>query len=467
MQEKKQVNSPLKTLPKAFLEQMQQQIGEQESRKLAAVMEQDSSVSIRLNPQKVAPLLFDLAAAVPWCESAYYLAQRPNFAHDPLWHAGAYYVQEASSMLIDHIIRHHSDCSSPLSVLDLCASPGGKTTLLASAIHPHSTLIANEAIKNRVGALYQNIARWGRQNVFITQQQVGDFAAMRGCFDVVLADAPCSGEGLFRKQASAMEEWSPQTVAFCAARQRSILQAAAPLVKKGGILIYSTCTYNQRENEENAVALLDLGFESLRLSLAVNWGVEEVKFRQSYHYHCYPHRVAGEGFYCSVFRKTKGENGATNKGNKNVISKNIMLNSKEKEMLTPWIEDTFLYMMNWLKLPNGQIFAVTPLHDENLKICTANMPRSEYILLGEFKGKDFIPSHELALNTMINNQLQSIELNISDAQSYLKKENFELKNVSQNFGWTLAKFNGLPLGWLKLMPNRYNNYYPTNWRILK
>ena len=241
-------------LPDAFAAQMQQQLGS-DYEAFAAALATPPPVSIRLNPRKPAVDIVGLTP-VPWCAEGFYLPSRPVFTLDPLFQAGAYYVQEASSMLLAEAIRQTVGKrkpyagQAPLKALDLCAAPGGKSTLLASALPPHSVLVCNEVIRSRVPVLRENIDKWGYANVVVSHHDPDDFAPLAGFFDLVMIDAPCSGEGLFRKDPKAMNEWSPEHVMLCAARQGRILAASAPLVAEDGWLIYSTCTYNDAENRQ-------------------------------------------------------------------------------------------------------------------------------------------------------------------------------------------------------------------------
>ncbi|HRF42010.1 MAG TPA: RsmB/NOP family class I SAM-dependent RNA methyltransferase, partial [Saprospiraceae bacterium] len=284
-----------------FRIQMQAQLGAAFA-DFADALTQPAPVSIRANRHKwTGPAQHD--GQVPWCKNGYYLAERPPFTLDPLLHAGAYYVQEASSMSIAHALRQLVDLENPLLALDLAAAPGGKSTLLAGMLSADSLLIANEVIRNRYQALRHNLARWGLPNVAVSQHDPEDFAPLAGSFDLVLVDAPCSGEGLFRKDPDAQKEWSPAQVGFCAARQRRILAQAAALMAPGGVLVYSTCTYNDEENAANAAWLQEVaGLEYAPVNWPSEWGVEERRWG----YQFYPHRVRGEGFYVACFRRVGG-----------------------------------------------------------------------------------------------------------------------------------------------------------------
>ncbi|GAA4411950.1 rRNA cytosine-C5-methyltransferase [Nibrella viscosa] len=449
----------MNTIPQAFRERMQAQLGS-EYPAFEAALTQEAPVSIRVNPRK-SVLPTDSVDRVPWCFTGYYLPERPVFTLDPLFQAGAYYVQEASSMLLAEAIRQTAKMGRPLRVLDLCAAPGGKSTLLASMLHPESLLVCNEVIRTRVPVLRENIDKWGYPNVVVSNHDPDDFAGLTGFFDVVVVDAPCSGEGLFRKDPDAVEEWSEGNVDLCSARQKRILSAAAPLVDKGGLLIYSTCTYNDKENTENAHRLTGQQFTSRRLTLPAEWGVVEKIYEGAYGYQCYPHRVRGEGFFISIFQKqTEVYNSQKNmpRGFKSMKP----VHARQAKVLAEWLANPndFSY---WQK-PNQEIIAVpVVLEKELITVDLALRNKGFGVDMGVFKGNDFIPSHALALSTAVNPELPGIELSREEALRYFKKESLVLNE--QTRGWLLARYQGLNLGWLKGVGNRVNNYLPKDWRI--
>lgn len=300
-------------LPQDFVSLMQSHYGCSVAERLCQALETtDPSVSVRLNmrkmslcmsPQQVSSVLRHLDTsyeAVPWCPHAWYLPQRPSFTFDPLLHAGAYYVQEASSMYVADVLRRHlsllhADSSCPLTALDLCAAPGGKSTLLASHLPQGSVLVSNEVMPKRALVLAENMTKWTSGiphgtyplTALVTQNRPSDFAAFASQFDLLLADVPCSGEGMFRKDEQAVRDWSLDNVELCRRRQRDILQDILPVLRPGGLLVYSTCTFNHCEDEENArYACQLLGGELL----------EERHFL--------PGRDRGEGFYVAVIRRS-------------------------------------------------------------------------------------------------------------------------------------------------------------------
>ena len=279
---------------------------------------------------------------------------------------------------------------------------------------------------------------------------------LEGFFDVVLTDAPCSGEGLFRKDPRARNEWSENSVEMCSARQKRILQAAAMLVKPDGILIYSTCTYNDKENELNAKWLTQTAdFEPVKLTIPDDWGIEE----RAYGYQFFPHKVKGEGFYLAAFRKTRGESQEPRgKVRLNHISR------KQAEVLNTWIKEPDKF--EFFEKPDSMIVAIpSNLTNEYASVFRALHKRSSGHEIGQFKGTDFIPSHDLSLSTIISPDLPAIELSKEDALRFLKKETFVPTLAEGLNGWLLIRYEGLNLGFMKVIGDRVNNYLPKEWRI--
>ncbi len=425
---------------------------------------QETPVSIRLNPRKNAVDTTGLDP-VPWCADervgrGFYLPQRPSFTLDPLFQAGGYYVQEASSMLLAEVLRQSVNLDRPLRAMDLCAAPGGKTTLMTSALHPDSLLIANEVIRSRVSVLRENVDKWGYPNVVVSQHDPEDMAGMAGFFDLVLVDAPCSGEGLFRKDPGAINEWSTENVQRCSDRQKRILAAAAPLLDMGGTLIYSTCTYNDDENMAAMAYLTENGFRNHPLVLPPEWGVVEKEIGGSVGYQCYPYQVRGEGFFISVFKKTAFT--PPLKHDARTFRSIRALRTREAASAARWLRQPADFSL-WEK-PNGDVMALPKALEKQLLVVDVALKNKGFGLeMGQFKGTDFIPSHALALSTAINKQLPAVALSKENALRYFKKENLVLDEPVA--GWLLAQYNGLNIGWMKGVGNRVNNYLPKEWRI--
>ncbi len=443
-------------LPENFIAQMQHILAA-DYPAFVESLQRETPTAIRLNAHKKVSdgsLFGQDLAPVKWNIDGRYLPKRPSFTLDPAFHAGAYYVQEASSMFVAEAMKQTLDLDKPLRVMDLCAAPGGKTTLLASLLNPKSLLVANEVIKSRIGPLKENLEKWGFPNYIVSNHDPEEMIDLEGFFDFVLTDAPCSGEGLFRKDPKASKEWSEAAVQLCSARQKRILQAAAMLVAPNGYLCYSTCTYNEYENEQNASWLTQTAdFEEVKLNTSAEWGIVSKEMG----YQFYPHRLEGEGFYLAVFRKIRGEKQeARGKIKFNRVSQ------KKVDLLKKWLAtpDNF----EFYEKPEGQIVAIPAnLINEYATVFRALQRRSSGLEIGQFKGDDFIPSHDLALSTAIATDLPAAELSKDDALKFLKRENINIENA-QN-GWLLARYAGLNLGFMKVIGSRINNYLPKEWRI--
>lgn len=428
--------------------------------------------SIRLNAFKltdISQLNFSSnASKVLWSSNGYYLSERPLFTIDPFFHAGAYYVQEASSMFLELALKQSVDVSNPLQVLDVCAAPGGKSTLLQSVLSKESVLISNEVIKSRVAVLAENITKCGAANVIVTNNDPEDFQRLPNFFDVVVVDAPCSGSGLFRKDVLAVNEWSQANVELCSQRQKRILDTVMPSIKNGGVLIYSTCSYSVNENEFIADWIMEnYSFETIQLNIETDWGIVETvsNEKKAYGYRFYPDKVKGEGFFMAVFKKQdkvtvdyKDEVKPLSKEKKSPITATASAIATIKPYLNS-IDDFFFIKQN------EELIAM-PLHLKNLlAIIQSNLYiKKAGVKIGTIIRNTLIPSHELALSTIINKNILNAEIDLNTALQYLRKLELCLSPTVQ--GWQLVTYNKLPLGWIKVIGNRINNYYPSAWRIL-
>lgn len=465
-------------LPPAFVSRMQAALGANYAA-FAAALQAVPPVSVRLNPQKKS-LAFAECAPVKWCATGRYLPERPFFVLDPLWHGGAYYVQEASSMLIEVAMRQCADLTQPLRVLDLCAAPGGKSTLLAGLLNAESIIVTNEVIQGRVGVLRENVIRWGFPNIAIVNHDSADFSDLQGFFDVVLIDAPCSGEGLFRKDENAASEWSEASVLMCAARQQRVVTEAIPLLAQNGILLYSTCTYNNFENDDNAKYMMkkfdltQIRLQGLDANVYTEYGVQH-----------FPHQQQGEGFYLAVFRNenniftplkksfkkdTKIFKNEKQQKHKNGQQQDVDFKSFRK-LETKFLAPILPFLQNaddydfYIK-PNDAVFALRKTLTETYYALDYALQRKQLgLCIGELRKGVFLPAHDLAMSpALLNDGIQKINLPKREALLFLKKENFELSDYSLT-GWTVACFEGVSLGWLKILQNRFNNYLPNELRI--
>lgn len=432
--------------------------------KLIESHNQTASTSLRINPFKQTTK-FNTQQKVSWAIQSYYLSERIEFIKDPLFHAGAYYVQEASSMFLEQAIRQTIDLTTEVKVLDLCASPGGKSTSINSLLNEKSFLVSNEVIKTRVGALCENLSKWGQANVVVCNNDAKDFAALPNYFDLIVVDAPCSGSGLFRKQADAIEHWSEENVEHCAARQKRILADIYSSLKPNGILIYSTCSYSKEENEEIVSWLMEeKKMESKQIEFDKAWHITETTTNNGgYGYRFFPHLTNGEGFFLAAFKKEDVELEQTQphyKRNKDAKAKQ---NRDELAALSKFIIENENNEIIQLK---ENYFLISKAIIAELEKLSVLYLRKKGTLLGEFKAKDFIPHHELALSNYVNKEFSSVEVSTDEALQYLKKSELRLTTDIER-GFCLVKFEGQPIGWAKNIGNRFNNYLPKDWRILK
>lgn len=489
-------------LPEAFLSRIQQQLGKETDAFLHGLT-QVSPTSIRLNPFKQVSIAGE---KIPWSEHGLYLPERPSFVADPLFHAGAYYVQEASSMILDIAcsdLLHRSGAGDAPRILDLCAAPGGKSTLLAGAMPPGSLLISNEVIASRAAILAENMARWGHPGVIVTNNDPKDFDFLEEFFDLVVVDAPCSGEGMFRKDPAAISEWSLENVATCSARQQRILRDIAPTVRSGGMLIYSTCTFAPQEDEEIVAWVLEeLGddFELAPFALEAGWGWDSLTLggvKDAAH-RAWPHRVRGEGlFVCRFRRREKREAGGERReqrtekrdggSKRNRRSKNKKQGSKNdkggksdwKKLVAPFVvEDEGLHQ----ELADDNVFlypkavaAAIPLLKGRLRMLRKG------VLAGKLHRKGLAPSHELALSSLLSDSVPRCALEKEAALRYLQKEDLSVSDCElptnglptnglpttklPTANWLLPTYQGIPLGWAKVVGAKLKNQLPVNWRI--
>lgn len=445
------------SFPAPFLEMLQHKLPD-EWQELVDALKQDPPVSIRANPFKEISLAYlPVEQKVNWCDSGFYLASRPSFTYDPAFHAGAYYVQEAASMFLEQFAQTiFSNNENPV-VLDLCAAPGGKSTHLLSLMNGRGFLIANEIVSNRNAVLRQNISKWGEANCIVTQNEANDFGKLENLFDVIVVDAPCSGEGMFRKDRTAVEEWSEKNVANCIFRQREILENVLPALKPNGFLIYSTCTFEAGENENQIEFLKAQGFTPIYIRVeAVNTLTYPVTgiSRTGDGYAFYPHKTKGEGFFIACLQKTEEDFRAV---------KTSPMKEKIKENIFQWIKkDSESEIVSF----NDEFHLVAKSYVPYLSLLRKSLRiKQEGTVLGTQKGKDFIPAPEFAFSRFLNEEIPKIELDEGGAIRFLKCENIHFADKPK--GWYLATYKGLGLGWLKVLDNRTNNYFPNNWRILK
>lgn len=454
-------------LPSEFVERTRALVGEEDFRLLESAWQEEAPVSIRVNRAKCdVPVP---GGKVPWSSSGVYLGKRPAFTFDPLFHAGCYYVQEASSMFVERVLETFA--TEPVVMLDLCAAPGGKSTASRAVLPEGSLLVANEVMRNRVQVLAENLIKWGHAETVVTCNDPSDFAALPGLFDIILADVPCSGEGMFRKDRAAVEEWSVENVRACSLRQRRIVADVWRALKSGGLLVYSTCTYNREENEENVAWIArELGAEVLEVPVRSEWGITGNLAGSGFPvYRFLPHRTKGEGFFLAVLRKTedgsrlrpkempKGKKGNW-KEEKGRQRAGTVPEEVKGRLCRP---DDFLFDVRGTAVsafPKAHQ-AVYALLRQALKVVHAGVE------LGEMKGKDWIPSHSLAMSTALQKaSFPCAEVGYEQAIAYLRKEAVAF-GADVPKGYVLLRYKEVPLGFAKNIGNRANNLYPPEWRI--
>ena len=451
-------------LPQAFIERTRQLLGDDIYPAFQEALANEVPVSIRPNRMKCDKSVE--GEAIPWATSGMYLKNRPTFTFDPLFHAGCYYVQEASSMFVERVLREY--VKEPVVMLDLCAAPGGKSTLCRSALPEGSLLVANEVMRNRSQILAENLVKWGHPEVIVTNNDPADFTDLTHLFDVILTDVPCSGEGMFRKDPVAVEEWSVENVDICWQRQRRILTDIWPALKPGGLLIYSTCTFNREEDEDNVAWIArELGAEILPVSIEEDWGITGNLIGKDFPvYRFLPHRAKGEGFFLAVLRKHEGvvetvqlrpekkkKGKDTKKASQSVVPKEAKSWLKDADVFEYTVKDTSVHAFP--KTFNE----VYSLLGQYVKVLHAG------VTLGEIKGKDLIPHHSLAMSTALEEGVfPKAELTYEQAIAYLRKEGLIL-DASIPRGYVLVTYHQVPLGFVKNIGNRANNLYPQEWRI--
>ena len=436
------------------------------------------------------------AQDIPWCDLGYTLDSRPEFVLDPLYHAGCYYPQESSSMFITQFLLD-LDPNTPLKVLDLCAAPGGKSTLLLSYLPKDSLLVSNEIDPLRARILKDNLIRFGSANSVVTSNKVEDFAPFHEFFDLILVDAPCSGEGMMAKEDEAIRQWSPELIASCARTQKQITNQIWNCLAVGGRMIYSTCTYNRQENEEVVESILEnKGAESFDLAFGGTKSprqpavaipqegnlLSQIKSFVPSQYHFFPHRAGGLGFFAAGITK--------NKSNGIIEANNIGTKFKGKDPLyfkpvLPYKEFRLNPELFETVSRDGILYNIPKIWKSEIVNLMKNLRVIKFgVEIGRWKGPDWFPSHELALSfdfrrirTLEAKEAPrqtsfatphegnpKIELTLEQAISYLKKEVVEFDTSFEN-GWDLATYNNQNLGWLKVIQGKPKNYLPTDWRI--
>ncbi len=441
-------------LPEEFVARMKSQLGDEVDAFFES-LSQPVPTSIRLNHFK-GRSSFQNMSRVPWCDEGFYLVSRPFFHMDPHWHGGAYYVQEASSMIIDYILDQLSLRSDSKIWLDMCAAPGGKTGILASHMNSGDVLIANEVIPQRRTVLRENLIKGGYINTFLSGEQSSSFRKLQA--DVILIDAPCAGEGMMRKEAVAISQWSPQLVRDCSILQGKILDDAIAGLHDEGYILYSTCSYSHQENIENISRVIQqYPVTSIDINFPEAWSVATIQSGNAIGYQLFPHRVKGEGLFISVLRKSESEE--TEKPYRS--KKQYSQFTKMPEWLHEFVNQVDLSI---LKEQDSVRFISTGAEEMANKVVT-QFPRAELLAqAGIMKSKDFIPDHFLSCSELASDHFQKISVAEKIALDYLERGTNTLPPETQN-GWHIIQYENTNLGWAKKSAQGWKNYFPLNWRL--
>lgn len=453
------------TVKDSFRKYMEEAIGHENAQVAFSAFDTVASTSVRLNPFKSVDTGWD--CLVPWNRYGRMLEERPVFTLDPLFHAGAYYVQDSSSMFVGHAFRNvlgniAKPVGRPVRVLDLCAAPGGKTTDLAASLREafgdDFLLVANEVMKARVGILADNVALWGDPNVVVTSDDPSAFAALPGFFDVIVTDVPCSGEGMFRKDEEAVQQWSEDNVALCEARQRRILADVWPALRTNGLLIYSTCTFNVRENDGNVSWIADEMGASVLTADDLLGGMPGV-LKAKYGYSLVPGLVKGEGQYCAVLEKTSDADFGYMPVNDRRPSR------QQKPMPLPQGLERLLNRPVVFRIKGSTVAAVPEVISRDVALAGQSLHViAAGCAVGEIKGKDLVPDADLALSLMLaDDAFPAVDVDRAVALAYLHRDAVAFPDAPK--GFLLIRHRGLGLGFVKNIGNRCNSLHPQSRRI--
>lgn len=448
-------------LPEEFLAQCAS-MGVAAMENLSEALKTEPTVSVRFNATKGCEPA-EGADCVPWCRGGCYLTERPAFTFEPELHQGLYYVQDASSMFLRYVVEVLTANAAPVRYLDACAAPGGKTTAALDVLPKGSLVVANEYVPTRAAVLRENLTKWGVPCA-VRSGDTARFAADGAVFDLIAADVPCSGEGMMRKDAKAVEQWSPELVVECVARQRQIIDNLWPALAPGGYMIYSTCTFNRAENEEMVQYMMErYGAEPVEISINAEWGIIPAVGADFPAYRFIPGAVRGEGLFLAVVRKSVDDQLAVPASQKQRREKPRKGGGKEKQPVIPKEVTT------WLKPDSGAVLKAMP--DGSIKaLFPMQWPDFPYIPeleVATVKGRDLIPSHDLAMSIHLNREAFACqEVDEPTALEYLHCQSITLPGDAPR-GIVLLTHNDKPLGFVKNIGSRANNLYPRSWRILK
>lgn len=463
------MNTPI---PKDFLETSVSIFG-RESEEFLASLDSEPSLGIHINAekmQKTGVVIPDNAERVEWTSNGFYLKSRPRFTFDPFLHAGAYYVEEPSSMFVEKALNYIQKDIRIDRALDLCAAPGGKSIMIRNSMKG-GLLVSNEPLSKRAAVLTENLAKWGNPDIIVTSDFPEAFDGLTGFFDLIATDVPCSGEGMFRKDETARSEWSKANVENCVQRQRDILRTIWPTLRKGGYIIYSTCTFNRREDEENVLFIAnELGAEIINLETDADWHIcGDTTGRNLPVYHFFPHKTRGEGFFLALLKKTSDTPPAENRKSKKKKPETVSADDFAK-----WIncKENF----DFHKSKDGITALRKAFADDyaaiseklnvicaGVRVCTEKP--AKFSNSARKPKPQFVPAPGLALSSCLNRKaFPDISLNYSDAIKFLRGESIPT-TVYAPRGWVTVSYRNLPLGFANNVGSRLNNSYPPAWRI--
>lgn len=450
--------SPLK---QEFKQSVTSLLPSNEATALIECLENSSPVvAIRYNKSKKHDF-FKENDFVPWCHDGVYLSTRPQFTFDPLFHAGCYYVQDAASMFISHVIKQK--VTRPARYLDLCAAPGGKTTAAIDALPQGSLVVANEVITGRARILADNMTKWGHEATIVTNDSPKNIGRLTHFFDVIAADVPCSGEGMMRKDEQAAAQWSSSLINECAERQRSIIDDIWQALKPEGLLIYSTCTFNREENENIIEYICDnYGATVENVPISQSWNIQGGIKCDFPCYRFFPHKTRGEGLFMAILRKSGGERKTLNPDKKTATKKSV------SEQLKRDVSNCLSSEVPLSVFINNDKINVYPscLEKEFSILRSSCRVIQEGIEFATIKGKKNVPSHSLAMSRLLkHDSFPSAELELENAVAYLRGEAIILSSDIPK-GFVIVTFHNMPLGFANNLGNRANNLYPKALRIL-
>ena len=442
----------MSALPPDFIDRIQNDAFYPE--KLLEALEKQAPTSVRIHPRRKNTL--HLTAPVAWNNEGFYLAERPSFTYDPLFHAGAYYPQEAGSMYLRQTLQAMSLPENPV-VLDLSAAPGGKSTLIAGFLNQKGILIANEINRSRAYILAENLSKWGYSNTFVCNHRPEELSVLNGKIDILLIDAPCSGEGMFRKDLAARNEWSVAAAAHCAVRQEQILEDTWSLLKENGYLIYSTCTFNPEENENLLQKLMSTEFEATAVKLPHFAGLQADRFQMGYYF--FPGQTESEGFYIAVFQKTGGNSNQRKKDKDKGKSKS---GHAAKHTALSAELPLIQHIPHFIWSETDQLQATTPFAFEFYQqINGLHWLKRGLHLAQQFK-KSWAPAYDLVYSLDLQWGLPTLAVDYEQALQILHGES---QTCSAEAGHYLITYQGQHIAMVKQLGQRFNNLHPTEWRI--